>query len=88
MEFNSIPDTKEIPLVVDMSSNIMTRHVDITKFACVIAGAQKNLGPAGLTMVIVREDMLGREHSLCPAIWNFKKQAEMDSRLNTPPCYK
>jgi len=87
VEFNSIPETKGIPLVVDMSSNIMTRHVDVSKFACVIAGAQKNLGPAGLTMVIVREDMLGREHSICPAIWNFKKQVEMDSRLNTPPCY-
>jgi len=87
VEFNFIPETNGIPLVVDMSSNILTRKIDITKFACIIAGAQKNVGPAGVTMVIVREDMLGREHKICPTIWNFKKQAEMESRLNTPPCY-
>lgn len=87
IEFDSIPDSKGIPLIVDMSSNIMTRHINVNQFACVIAGAQKNLGPAGVTMVIVREDMLGNEKTICPSIWNFKKQVEMQSRLNTPPCY-
>lgn len=87
VEFGFIPETNGIPLIVDMSSNIMTRHIEIEKFACVIAGAQKNLGPAGVTMVIVREDMIGREQSICPSIWSFKKQAAMESRLNTPPCY-
>ena len=66
----------------------MTRHINVNQFACVIAGAQKNLGPAGVTMVIVREDMLGNEKTICPSIWNFKKQVEMQSRLNTPPCYR
>ena len=88
VEFGFIPETNGIPLVVDMSSNIMTRNVDIEKFACVVAGAQKNLGPAGVTMVIVREDMIGKEQSICPSIWSFKKQAVAESRLNTPPCYR
>lgn len=87
VEFENIPETNGVPLIVDMSSNIMTRKIDITKFAAVIAGAQKNLGPAGLTMVIAREDMLGKEQKICPTVWNFKKQADAESRLNTPPCY-
>lgn len=87
VEFNFIPDTKGKPLVCDMSSNIMTREFDITKFDCIVAGAQKLLGPAGVTMVIIRESFLGRERVECPTIWNFKKQAELESRLNTPPCY-
>lgn len=86
VEFNFIPKTDK-PLVCDMSSNIMTREFDVSKFACIIAGAQKLLGPAGVTMIIVRDDMLGRHQPICPAIWEFKKQVEMESRLNTPPCY-
>lgn len=87
VEFDFIPETNGVPLIVDMSSNVMTRTIDVTKFSCVIAGAQKNLGPAGVTMVIVHEDMLGKEQKICPTIWNFKKQVDMESRLNTPPCY-
>lgn len=87
VEFNFIPDTKGKPLVCDMSSNIMTREFDITKFDCIIAGAQKLLGPAGVTMIIVKESFVGREQKGCPIIWNFKKQVELESRLNTPPCF-
>lgn len=86
VEFNFIPETTK-PLVCDMSSNIMTRQFDVTKFACIIAGAQKLLGPAGVTMIIVRDDMIGKQQNECPTVWNFKKQAEMESRLNTPPCF-
>jgi len=87
VEFQSIPDVNGKPLVCDMSSNVMTREFDVSKFACIIAGAQKLLGPAGVTMVIVRDDMVGKECKQCPTIWNFKKQVAMESRLNTPPCY-
>eukprot|EP00112_Aurelia_sp_Birch-Aquarium-sp1_P018820 Seg455.6 transcript_id=Seg455.6/GoldUCD/mRNA.D3Y31 product="Phosphoserine aminotransferase" protein_id=Seg455.6/GoldUCD/D3Y31 len=87
IEFTDIPETNGIPLICDMSSNIMTKKFDVTKFACIVAGAQKLLGPAGVTIVIVREDMIGKERKECPTIWNFKKQAAMESRLNTPPCY-
>jgi len=87
VEFHSIPDVNGKPLVCDMSSNIMTREFDVTKFVCIVAGAQKLLGPAGVTMVIIRDDMLGKERKECPTIWNFKKQVELESRLNTPPCY-
>jgi len=87
IEFSEIPETNGVPLICDMSSNIMTRKFDVTKFACIVAGAQKLLGPAGVTIIIVREDMLGNERKECPTIWNFKKQAQMESRLNTPPCY-
>lgn len=87
VEFNFIPEVNGRPLICDMSSNVMTREFDVTKFACIVAGAQKLLGPAGVTMVIVREDMLGKERKECPTIWNFKKQAELESRLNTPPAY-
>ncbi|XP_065063757.1 phosphoserine aminotransferase-like [Rhopilema esculentum] len=87
IEFHDIPETNGVPLICDMSSNIMTRKFDVTKFACIVAGAQKLLGPAGVAIVIVREDMLGKERKECPTIWNFKKQVAMESRLNTPPCY-
>eukprot|EP00794_Sanderia_malayensis_P019577 gene19577-21508_t len=67
--------------------NIMTKEFNVTKFACIVGGAQKLLGPAGVTIVIARDDMLGKEKKECPTIWNFKKQAELKSALNTPPCY-
>ena len=58
------------------------------QFACIVAGAQKLMGPAGVTVVIIRDDMLGKERKECPTIWNFKKQVDAESRLNTPPCYR
>lgn len=87
VEFNFIPEVNGKPLICDMSSNIMTRDIDVTKFACIVAGAQKLMGPAGVTVVIIRDDMLGKERKECPTIWNFKKQVDAESRLNTPPCY-
>ncbi|XP_002158901.3 probable phosphoserine aminotransferase isoform X1 [Hydra vulgaris] len=87
IEFDFIPETNGKPLVCDMSSNIMTRKLDISKFACIIAGAQKLLGPAGVVLVIVREDLIGKQLKICPSIWNFKEQVELGSSLNTPPCY-
>lgn len=87
VEFQFVPEVNGKPLVCDMSSNIMTREFDVSKFACIVGGAQKLLGPAGVTLAIVRDDMLGKERKECPSIWNFKNQAEQESRLNTPPCY-
>jgi len=87
VEFQFIPEVNGKSLICDMSSNIMTREIDVSKFACIVGGAQKLLGPAGVTLAIVRDDMLGKERKECPSIWNFKTQAEQESRLNTPPCY-
>lgn len=88
VEFDFIPQTDK-PIVCDMSSNIMTREFDVTKFACIIAGAQKLLGPAGVTMIIIRKDMLSADvrRKECPEVWNFQNQAKMKSVYNTPPCY-
>lgn len=85
--FNYIPETGDIPLVADMSSSILSQPVDVSKFAVIYAGAQKNMGPAGLTVVIVREDLLGFARPDTPVMLNWKIQAENDSMYNTPPCY-
>ena len=76
-----------MPLVADMSSNILSRPVDVSKFGVIYAGAQKNIGPAGLTIVIVREDLLGHAHPGTPSIFNYKIQAENDSMYNTPSSF-
>jgi phosphoserine aminotransferase len=85
--FPRIPDTGGIPLVADLSSCIMSEPIDISRFALVYAGAQKNMAPAGLTIVIVREDMLGRERADTPLMLSYKVAADNDSMYNTPPCY-
>ncbi|MBF0621081.1 MAG: 3-phosphoserine/phosphohydroxythreonine transaminase [Magnetococcales bacterium] len=85
-EFPYIPDVGDVPLVADMSSNIMSREMDVSKFGLIYAGAQKNLGPAGVTLVIIREDLLGR-HAGLPLMLDYKVQAEKESMLNTPPTY-
>jgi phosphoserine aminotransferase len=85
--YNYIPETGSIPLVVDMSSSILSQPVDVSKFAVIYGGAQKNMGSAGLTVVIVREDMLGFARPETPVMLNWKVQAENDSMYNTPPCY-
>ena len=72
-----------VPLVCDMSSNIMTRPVDVSKYGLIYAGAQKNLGPAGVTIVIVRDDLVGKNDSV-PAVWDYKVMADKGSMLNTP----
>jgi phosphoserine aminotransferase len=81
----SVPES--IPLVADMSSNILSETYDVSQFGVIYAGAQKNIGPAGLTVVIVRNDLLGSARKSCPKVMNWKLQADNDSMLNTPPCY-
>ncbi len=86
-KFPYIPDTGDIPLVADMSSCILSEPVDVTKFGVIYAGAQKNVAPAGLTIVIVREDLLGHCRPDTPAMFDWKLMADNDSMYNTPPCY-
>ncbi len=86
-KFDYIPDTGDIPLVADMSSCIMSEPVDVTRFGVIYAGAQKNIAPAGLTIVIVREDLLGNSRADIPVMLDWKTQADNDSMYNTPPCY-
>ncbi len=86
VEFHWVPEV-DVPLVVDMSSTILSRPIDVSKFACIYAGAQKNIGPAGLTLVIVRKELLGQTVSGTPTIFDYQQHAENDSMLNTPPTY-
>lgn len=86
VEFSWIPEV-DVPLVADMSSTILSRPVDIERFGVIYAGAQKNIGPAGLTMAIVRKDLLDRARPECPAMLSYKIAAENDSMYNTPPTY-
>ena len=87
VEFHWIPDTGEVPLACDMSSDILSRPIDISKFGVIYAGAQKNIGPAGLTLVIVREDLIGMALPSTPVIIDYKVQVENNSMYNTPPTY-
>ena len=87
VEFHSIPDVGDIPLVGDVSSTIMSRPLDVSKFGLVFGGAQKNIGPAGLTIVIVREDLLGGALPTTPDVFNYAVQGKADSMYNTPPTY-
>ncbi len=87
VEFNWIPDTGDVPLVADMSSNILSRRIDVSRFGLIYAGAQKNIGPAGLTIVIVREDLIGNPVAGIPAMLDYKIHADNDSMYNTPPTY-
>jgi len=87
VEFDYIPDTGDVPLVADMSSTILSRKIDVSKFGIIYAGAQKNIGPAGLTIVIVREDLIGNADANMPAMFDYKTFADNDSMYNTPPTY-
>ncbi|MDD5248576.1 MAG: 3-phosphoserine/phosphohydroxythreonine transaminase [Rhodocyclaceae bacterium] len=87
VEFNWVPETGDVPLVCDMSSNILSRAVDVSKFGLIYAGAQKNIGPAGLTIVIVRDDLIGKAQPTPPAMLDYKTHADADSMYNTPPTY-
>ncbi|PKH87787.1 3-phosphoserine/phosphohydroxythreonine transaminase [Colwellia sp. Bg11-28] len=87
IEINEIPETNGVPLVADMSSTILSHEIDVSKFGLIYAGAQKNIGPSGLTIVIVREDLLGHAHTATPCIMNYKLAADNDSMYNTPPTY-
>lgn len=85
--WNYIPDTGSVPLVADMSSCIMSEPIDVTKFGLIYAGAQKNVAPAGLTIVIIRKDLLGEPMPFTPVMMNYGVMAKNDSMYNTPPCY-
>ena len=87
MEFQYTPDTGAVPLVADFSSSFLSRPIDVSKFGLIYAGAQKNAGPAGLTFVIVRDDLIGQVHAALPSVFDYKTVAENESMLNTPPCY-
>jgi len=86
LQMNDIPETKN-PLVADFSSCFMSEPIDVSKFAVIIAGAQKNIGPAGVTVVIIRKDLLGKAMPTCPILLNYQILASKDSMYNTPPCY-
>ncbi len=86
-KYASVPNVGDHVLVADMSSCILSEPVDVTKFGLIYAGAQKNMGPAGLTVVIVREDLIGKARDITPVMLDYKVQAENGSMYNTPPCY-
>ncbi len=87
VEFNWVPETGSVPLVADMSSNMLSRPVDVSRYGLIYAGAQKNVGPAGLTLVVVREDLLGQALPAAPSMYDYKAHADNDSMYNTPPTY-
>lgn len=87
VEFSFIPETNGVPLVCDMSSNIFSRSFDITKFGVVYGGAQKNFGPSGITVYIVREDLLNHELPITPAVLSWKDNSAANSLYNTPPTF-
>jgi phosphoserine aminotransferase len=87
VQYHWTPDTGDVPLVSDMSSEILSRPIDVSRYGVIYAGAQKNIGPAGLTIVIVRDDLIGHALPITPSAFDFKEQADADSMLNTPPTY-
>jgi len=87
VEFGYVPDTGGIPLVADMSSSILSRPLDVSQFALIYAGAQKNIGPSGLVIVIVREDLIGHARADTPLVFDYKAVADDHSMLNTPPTF-
>ena len=87
VEFPYVPDTRGVPLVADMSSTLLSRPIEVAKFGLIYAGAQKNIGPAGLTVVIVREDLIGRARHGVPSVWDYRAMAEQHSMRNTPPTF-
>ncbi|MDA8094481.1 MAG: 3-phosphoserine/phosphohydroxythreonine transaminase, partial [Betaproteobacteria bacterium] len=87
VEFHWVPETGSVPLVADMSSNILSRPIDVARYGLIYAGAQKNIGPAGLTLVIVREDLIGETLPGTPTMFDYKVHADNDSMYNTPPTY-
>lgn len=85
--FTELPETGSVPLVADVSSNILSEPVDVSRFGILYAGAQKNMGPAGLTVVIIREDLIGHAMEITPTMFNYQIHADNGSMFNTPPCY-
>ncbi len=87
VEYQWVPDKSDVPLVADMSSHILSREIDVSSYDVIYGGAQKNIGPAGLTFCIVRKDLLGRALDITPTVFNWKEQTEHNSMVNTPPTY-
>jgi len=87
LQFDWVPEVGDTPLVVDMSSDILSREIDVSRFGLIYAGAQKNIGPSGLVVAIIREDLLGRARSICPTMLNYKVAADNGSMYNTPATY-
>ena len=87
VEYHWVPDTGDVPIVADMSSHLLSRVIDVSRYGVIYGGAQKNIGPAGLTLVIVRDDLLDRALPITPSAFHWKEQAAADSMLNTPPTY-
>jgi phosphoserine aminotransferase len=87
VRFERVPETGEAPLVADVSSIILSEPIDVSKFGVLYAGAQKNIGPSGLVVVIIREDLLGRPRDVTPQVWNWTENAKAGSMINTPPTY-
>lgn len=85
--YHELPDTGSVPLVADISSCILSQPIDVKKFGVLYAGAQKNMAPAGVTVVIVREDLIGNAQEITPTMFNYQTHADNDSMFNTPPCY-
>ncbi len=85
--YHTLPETGDVPLVADISSCILSGPIDVSKFGLLYAGAQKNMAPAGLTVVIVREDLIGHAQDITPTMFNYQIHADNDSMFNTPPCY-
>jgi phosphoserine aminotransferase len=87
VEFDYVPQTGNVPIVADFSSTILSRPIDVSKFGLIYAGAQKNIGPSGLVVVIVRDDLIGKARPGTPSVWDFKAMADEASMLNTPPTF-
>lgn len=87
LEYDFVPDSGSVPLVADMSSNMLSRPLDVSKFGVIYAGAQKNIGPSGLVVVIIRKDLLGKAHKETPTMMNYQVIADNDSMYNTPATY-
>jgi phosphoserine aminotransferase len=87
LEFHRVPDLGDTPVVADFSANILSGPLDVSRFGLIYAGAQKNIGPSGLSIVIVREDLIGRPQRLCPELWDYAAQSRSDSMYNTPPTF-
>lgn len=85
--YHELPDTGDVPLVADISSCILSQPIDVSKFGVIYAGAQKNMAPAGLTVVIIREDLIGHAMDITPTMFNYQTHADNGSMFNTPPCY-
>lgn len=86
-KFSELPDTGSVPIVADVSSCILSEPIDVSRFGCLYAGAQKNMGIAGLTVVIIREDLIGNAMEITPTMFNYQTHVEAKSLFNTPPCY-